>query len=115
MRAALSRAPLVAIGRRSYGLYLVHWPLFLLLSPARTGLDGWALLALRLVGSGALAAASYRWLEQPIRTRRRLASDARLVASSAVAAVSIAAVAGLGSLGATPAASATASGITHMM
>jgi hypothetical protein len=48
-------------------LYVYHWPLFLLLDTNRTGLQGGPLVAVRLGASGAVAAASYRWLEQPIR------------------------------------------------
>jgi len=35
----LSLAPLRAIGWISYGLYLWHWPVYVYLTPARTGLD----------------------------------------------------------------------------
>ncbi len=55
------------LGRRSYGLYLWHWPLFLLLNHARTGLSGSYLLCARLVLTLGVAAASYRWVETPIR------------------------------------------------
>jgi peptidoglycan/LPS O-acetylase OafA/YrhL len=66
---ALALAPLRHLGVLSYGLYLYHWPIFLWLDPARTGLDGWSLFALRLAVSLVLAEASYRWLESPVRAR----------------------------------------------
>jgi peptidoglycan/LPS O-acetylase OafA/YrhL len=66
-RALLGIGVLVAVGRISYGIYLLHWPLFLVLSHDRTGLDGVPLLALRLAVTVALAAALYRWVERPIR------------------------------------------------
>jgi peptidoglycan/LPS O-acetylase OafA/YrhL len=68
----LSREPLVAIGKVSYGLYVFHLPVYLLLSPARTGLDGWPLLGLRLAATGVLAYLSYVLVELPIRQRRAL-------------------------------------------
>ena len=64
---ALSWAPARYVGRISYGLYLYHWPLFLLLTEARTGLGGYALLALRFGATFAAASLSYRLIEAPIR------------------------------------------------
>jgi len=66
--------PLAAVGRRSYGIYLYHWPLWVVLSPARVGLDGVGLACVRLVAVGVVVEASYRWIEQPIRQRRFLAA-----------------------------------------
>jgi len=63
----LAFGPLAYVGRISYGLYLWHWPIFLLLSHARTGLDGWALFALRLVVTFAAALASWYLVETPVR------------------------------------------------
>ncbi len=65
---ALSARPLVWIGRRSYGIYLWHWPIFVVTRP---GLDvsfgGWRLLALRLGGTLVAAELSYRFVELPVR------------------------------------------------
>ena len=72
---ALSWRPLVAIGRISYGLYLVHWPLFLVLSPARTHLHGVTLTSVRIALSIAIAALSYHQLELPIRQRHVLGTQ----------------------------------------
>jgi peptidoglycan/LPS O-acetylase OafA/YrhL len=64
----LGTAPLVWIGKRSYGIYLWHWPVMALTRP---GVDlSWPrpLLVLAQVAlTVALAAASYRWVEQPFR------------------------------------------------
>ncbi|MPY93498.1 MAG: acyltransferase family protein, partial [Acidimicrobiia bacterium] len=72
-----------AIGRRSYSLYLWHWPVFVFLRPR---LDvGWSsgpTLAVRLVLVAALAELSYRFVEQPVR-RGELARLARRVRGSA--------------------------------
>ena len=61
--------PLVWVGVMSYGLYLWHWPIYTILSPERTGLDGLGLLAVRLAVSVAIAYASFRIVEDPIRRR----------------------------------------------
>ncbi|MBN1584444.1 MAG: acetyltransferase [Anaerolineae bacterium] len=64
----LGAAPLRWIGRRSYGLYLWHWPLFVLTRPyLDVPLDGMPLLVLRLLATGLLAELSYRLVEVPIR------------------------------------------------
>ncbi len=68
--AALSWRPLVFAGTISYGIYVYHWPLFQWLSPERTGLDGVALVVVRVGVTLAVALASYRWLERPIREGR---------------------------------------------
>ena len=64
---ALAWAPAVAIGRLSYSWYLVHWPVILMLTPDRTGLESWALLALKVVASLAVAMILHRAVEQPVR------------------------------------------------
>jgi peptidoglycan/LPS O-acetylase OafA/YrhL len=59
---------LVWIGKRSYGLYLFHWPVFMLLRPGvEVPWGRWPTLALQLTLTIAIAEASYRWIEQPIR------------------------------------------------
>ncbi len=61
---------LVFIGRISYGLYLYHWPLFLIINHAHTGLLGFPLLAARLAATFAVAIASWYLIEEPVRTGR---------------------------------------------
>ncbi len=65
--AALSTRPMRWVGLISYGLYLWHWPVYVFLSPDRTGLDGWPLLVLRLGLAFGVATASYHLVETPIR------------------------------------------------
>jgi hypothetical protein len=72
---ALSWRPLRYAGRISYGLYLYHWPLFLVLDEGRTGLSGVSLLLLRVAVTFAAADLSYRFIERPIRSRRALRVD----------------------------------------
>ena len=77
LHRALSLRPLVWIGLVSYGIYLWHWPVFVVLSPERTGLTGLALLAVRLAVTMAFVVASYYLLENPIR-RGRLITTAQV-------------------------------------
>ena len=67
---ALSLPGLQALGQISYGLYLWHFPLFLWLDSATTGLSGLHLLMFRLGVTLLVSAASYVLIEQPIRQRR---------------------------------------------
>ncbi len=90
-------APLRFLGRISYSLYLVHWPILVLPAaglavgdelpfPIRLGLA-----ALSIV----VAAASYRWVEEPIHRGRRFALPARrtlALAGAAIAATVVVAV-----------------------
>jgi peptidoglycan/LPS O-acetylase OafA/YrhL len=60
--------PLWWIGVRSYGIYLWHWPVFMVTRPQiDVHMDGWELLALRLALTVVLADLSYRYVETPIR------------------------------------------------
>ena len=67
----LGARPLVALGRRSYSIYLWHWPVVVLTRPGLdVPIDGAPLLAVRVAASLALAEVSYRWIEQPFRDGR---------------------------------------------
>jgi peptidoglycan/LPS O-acetylase OafA/YrhL len=98
MGRILSTQPLVALGRRSYGVYVYHWPLFLLISSATIGWRGVPLIAARVGATAVVAAASYRWLEQPIRRGTWPAPDRRrlLVVAPLAAVVLVFAAAGGG-------------------
>ncbi len=93
VRTVLSLRPLRALGLVSYGVYLYHWPVFLWLDPARTGLDGAALLALRSAVTLALAVLSYRLVESPVRYGRIAPARLRIVAPAAATLVVAALVA----------------------
>ncbi|WES62889.1 acyltransferase family protein [Microbacter sp. GSS18] len=69
---ALDAAPLRWVGQRSYGLYLWHWPLLVLAVFAatgagpETGVPAWIGAGV-LVATVAVAWASYRFVEEPVR------------------------------------------------
>jgi peptidoglycan/LPS O-acetylase OafA/YrhL len=66
--ALLGHRPLRWIGERSYGIYLWHWPVYMVTRPQLdVPFDGMPLLALRLVATVLLADLSYRYVEMPIR------------------------------------------------
>jgi len=69
LKPMLSVPPLRWIGLISYGIYLFHWPIFLWLTPTRTGLYGWRLLTIRVDATIAIAIASYFLVEMPVRRR----------------------------------------------
>ncbi|HEU4676917.1 MAG TPA: acyltransferase family protein [Motilibacteraceae bacterium] len=65
----LDRQPLRWLGERSYGLYLWHWPVFVLTRPELDLPWGpWPTLALRLAVTLALTEACHRWVERPVRS-----------------------------------------------
>jgi hypothetical protein len=68
----LSLAPVVALGRISYGVYLLHWPVFLWLTPARVRWAPWPLFGLRMAVTLAAAAVMFRLVEMPVRRGVRL-------------------------------------------
>ncbi len=56
------------IGVRSYGIYLWHWPIYMVTRPhSDVPLTGLPLLVLRLTLTFAAAALSYKYIEEPIR------------------------------------------------
>ena len=64
----LGRWPLRWIGLRSYGIYLWHWPVFMVTRPELDVLiTGTPLLILRLAATLVFADLSYRFVETPIR------------------------------------------------
>lgn len=64
---ALAAGPLPAIGRLSYGLYLWHWPLYVICTEDRLGFGGAGLVAVRLGATAVVSVLSYRLLELPVR------------------------------------------------
>jgi peptidoglycan/LPS O-acetylase OafA/YrhL len=69
-RRALSSRPLCWVGQRSYGIYLIHWPVIVFASSAPGQQpEAPGTVAAQLAAVVGLAALMYRWIEQPIRHR----------------------------------------------
>ena len=88
-KRAMSWIPLVALGKVSYGVYLVHWPVFVVLDEQRLGVGGWSLAMVRLTVTGVIAVAMFYVLERPIRLSDRAV---RPIAAAGLAVVAMSAV-----------------------
>jgi peptidoglycan/LPS O-acetylase OafA/YrhL len=101
----LTLAPIRYIGRISYGLYIWHWPLFIWVNEARTGLQGYDLFAVRALVTFAVSVVSYHLVEDPIRKgsflRQWKAWVAVPVGVAVVVAAMVAATAGTSALAST--------------
>lgn len=69
MTSSLAWAPLVHVGSISYSLYLVHWPIVLMLTDSRLHTSGWASVAIRCGVSLLVAEGVHRCVEGPARVR----------------------------------------------
>jgi peptidoglycan/LPS O-acetylase OafA/YrhL len=92
---ALAMPPLVKLGLVSYPLYLWHWPLLVMAGVAAAReLAPYEIAALYAVAL-LLAVLTWRFVETPIRSRRRLAGTRRATWISAGAATLVTGLAGL--------------------
>jgi peptidoglycan/LPS O-acetylase OafA/YrhL len=66
----LALRPLVWLGTISYGVYLWHWPIFLVINGERTEWSGLRLFAVRCIATIGVATASWWLIEQPVRRWR---------------------------------------------
>jgi peptidoglycan/LPS O-acetylase OafA/YrhL len=89
----LSTPPLVALGVISYGVYLWHWPVFLVLNGERTDWSGLPLFAARCAVTLILAVGSWWLIERPVRRWRPVhVPQLRLAAATMATAVAVAIV-----------------------
>ena len=88
----LALAPLVLLGRISYGVYLWHWPVFIAVNADRTGRAGGELFALRCLITLALATLCFVLVERPVRNHR-FGSRRRVLVARAAVLASVGAVA----------------------
>ena len=89
LQRVLSASPLVALGAISYGVYLYHWPIFLLVErhgPSNHVVGVRIAVAITIVA----AAGSYRLIEYPIR--RGAGTRVRLAAAGGISLVAIVAL-----------------------
>ena len=68
--AVLAWRPLAWLGAISYGVYLWHWPIFLVLNGERTGWSGLSLFGVRCAATLAVAGVSWWVIERPVRKWR---------------------------------------------
>jgi peptidoglycan/LPS O-acetylase OafA/YrhL len=110
LRWALSLRPVCWVGAISYGLYLWHWPVYVWLTSARTGVsDPTVLLAIRFAVTFAIATASYYLVEMPIRQQRFRVPSLRFAVPAVTAVVAIVIV-----VVSTRATTSTASAFSHL-
>lgn len=64
--AVLGWRPLTVVGDHSYALYVMHFPVYLVLSAERVGVDGVPLLGVRLAVTAAVAYVAHRLVERPV-------------------------------------------------
>lgn len=112
VRSGLAWRPLQGIGRISYGLYLWHWPAFLVLTRTRTGWDGPLLLGARFAATFVAALLSYHLVEQPVRQGAPRGWRGRVAAPVGLAAVAVAVALTASTVSPPPATSVSASGLT---
>ncbi len=81
LRQLLSVQPVVFLGKISYGVYLYHWPVFVLIDRERWDMPVGASLAIKCAITLAVAVVSYYAIERPIRTATWLPPQRTLFAA----------------------------------
>ena len=70
--SVLGWRPLARLGRWTFSIYVLHWPLFFVLDGARTGLGGWELVTVRVAAAVALGALLHVLVERPLMAATRV-------------------------------------------
>jgi peptidoglycan/LPS O-acetylase OafA/YrhL len=91
---------LVFVGRLSYPLYLVHWPIIVLVREVTMREPSGTMIAAMFAGSIALAWAIQRWIERPLRYAKADRRTVMRVATVALLAAALAGVVGVATRGA---------------
>ncbi|MCP4435503.1 MAG: acyltransferase [Actinomycetia bacterium] len=84
-----SAAPLRWLGARSYAIYLVHWPLFLVARQTWGDANRWLVTAGVVASSLLIADLSLRLLERPVRVKALFPSRRKAYAAMGVAALAV--------------------------
>ncbi|MET0842811.1 MAG: acyltransferase family protein [Mycetocola sp.] len=95
----LALGPVQRIGDLSYGIYLWHWPLIVLLPLGLGRALSWVDALAVCVASAALAAATERWIENPIRWGVHSARSPRYTLMAVAAAMAVVVILPLSTLG----------------
>ncbi len=88
----LSVRPLRFLGRISYGMYLWHYPLFVWIDGAHTGLTGYSLFGVEAAATLVVATLSFYLVERPIRRGGLLRSWRAWVGAPVAVAVTVVAL-----------------------
>jgi peptidoglycan/LPS O-acetylase OafA/YrhL len=98
VRTFLSARPLVWLGKISYGVYLFHWPVFVVIDQRRLDVPNGVLFLVRLAVTLVIAQLSFLLVERPVRTeinwRPRLVGVGAATGCLVAAAVTLALVPG---------------------
>jgi peptidoglycan/LPS O-acetylase OafA/YrhL len=87
--ALLRVRPLVTLGIVSYGIYLWHWPVIVILTPARLGQNELVTDIVRLSVIALLTIVSWNFIERPVRRERVLRATRMAYPVAATTAVAI--------------------------
>jgi peptidoglycan/LPS O-acetylase OafA/YrhL len=92
VRTALAWTPLVAIGKVSYGVYLYHWPVFVLVDRHWPQLSLWPALLVKVAITAAVSVVSFVAIERPVRQSTWVGGRQALVGAFVGAAAVVAVV-----------------------